>query len=163
GLRYPTGWAVVNKPPEQSEGCPIPCRPPRELNATPTRGALRSDTTDAFLGRAYRVATLASPRGGGGGGVRPKGGGPAAGPHRGTGPGRDPALEPARRVDRPRRRRAARSEPGGVSTAEASGRPGGGRTSSRTAAASPGLVRSMRGRPSPSAPSRHPPDRLRWR
>ena len=36
---YPTGWAVVNKPPGKYDRCPIPCLPPREFNGAPTRGS----------------------------------------------------------------------------------------------------------------------------
>jgi hypothetical protein len=50
---------------------------------------------------------------------QPKGRGPATGPQRSSGLGRGPAVEPTRRNDRPRGRRAARSNAGTVSIAEA--------------------------------------------
>src|SRR5262245_52327910 len=53
GLRYPTGWAVVNQPPGKHDRCPIPYLPTREIDGGPTPGALRSDDTHAPSGVAY--------------------------------------------------------------------------------------------------------------
>ena len=53
GLRYPTGWAVVNQPPGKHDRCPIPCLPTREIDGDPTPRALRSDDTHAPSGVAY--------------------------------------------------------------------------------------------------------------